>query len=189
MEYIYDKITANSLNEKDKQQLKIVLQRYNNRLQKYKDIIDKNDQPERSWSQGKGNYRSSHVKQKRSCVYGMPDNPEDPGVDHLRFIPWGSKNSLYSIPGHVPSAKQNNCRQRDPDILRYHPVQKGREMEYEWISDPYCKENENQERFRESTFFYFSASFYYFLVFLSKKLDLGVGEKNVRKILARISHR
>ena len=41
MEYIYDKIIANNLNEKDKQQLKIVLQRYNNRLQKYKDIIDK----------------------------------------------------------------------------------------------------------------------------------------------------
>ena len=41
MEYIYDKIISNSLNEKDKQQLKIVLQRYNNRLQKYKDIIDK----------------------------------------------------------------------------------------------------------------------------------------------------
>ena len=41
MEYIYDKVIANSLNEKDKQQLKIVLQRYNNRLQNYKDIIDK----------------------------------------------------------------------------------------------------------------------------------------------------
>ena len=41
MEYIYDKIIANNLNEKDKQQLKIVLQRYNNRLQKYKAIIDK----------------------------------------------------------------------------------------------------------------------------------------------------
>ena len=41
MEYIYDKIIANSLNEKDKQQLKIVLPRYNNRLQKYKDIKDK----------------------------------------------------------------------------------------------------------------------------------------------------
>ena len=41
MEYIYDKIIANSLNEKGKQQLKIVLQRYNNRLQKYKDIVDK----------------------------------------------------------------------------------------------------------------------------------------------------
>ena len=41
MEYIYDKIVANSLNEKDKQQLKIVLQRYNNRLQTYKDIVDK----------------------------------------------------------------------------------------------------------------------------------------------------
>ena len=41
IEYIYDKIIANSLNEKDKQQLKIVLQRYNNRLQKYKYIIDK----------------------------------------------------------------------------------------------------------------------------------------------------
>ena len=33
MEYIYDKIVSNSLNEKDKQQLKIVLERYNNRLQ------------------------------------------------------------------------------------------------------------------------------------------------------------
>ena len=41
MDYIYDKIIANNLNEKDKLQLKIVLQRYNNRLQKYKDIIDK----------------------------------------------------------------------------------------------------------------------------------------------------
>ena len=41
MGYIYDKIIANSLNEKDKQQLKIVLQRYNNRLQNYKDIVDK----------------------------------------------------------------------------------------------------------------------------------------------------
>ena len=41
MAYIYDKIIANSLNEKDKQQHKIVLQRYNNRLQKYKDIIGK----------------------------------------------------------------------------------------------------------------------------------------------------
>ena len=41
MEYIYGKIISNSLNEKDKQQLKIVLQRYNNRLRKYKDIVDK----------------------------------------------------------------------------------------------------------------------------------------------------
>ena len=41
MEYIYDKIISNSLNEKDKQQLKIVLQRYNNRLQKYTDIVNK----------------------------------------------------------------------------------------------------------------------------------------------------
>ena len=41
MEYIYGKIIAKSLNEKDKQQLTIVLQRYNNRLQKYKDIVDK----------------------------------------------------------------------------------------------------------------------------------------------------
>ena len=40
MEYIYDKIISNSLNEKDKQQIKLVLQKYNNRLQKYKDIID-----------------------------------------------------------------------------------------------------------------------------------------------------
>ena len=41
MEYISDKIIANSVNEKDKLQLKIVSQRYSNRLQKYKDIIDK----------------------------------------------------------------------------------------------------------------------------------------------------
>ena len=40
MEYIYDKIISNSLNEKDKQHIKLVLQKYNNRLQKYKDIID-----------------------------------------------------------------------------------------------------------------------------------------------------
>ena len=41
MEYIYDKISYNSLNDKDKLQIKIVLEKYNNRLQKYKDIIDK----------------------------------------------------------------------------------------------------------------------------------------------------
>ena len=41
MEYIYDAIISNSLNEKDKLQLKRVLQRYNNRLQTYKDIVDK----------------------------------------------------------------------------------------------------------------------------------------------------
>ena len=41
MEYIYDKIISNCLNEKGKPQLKIVLQRYNNRLQTYKGIVDK----------------------------------------------------------------------------------------------------------------------------------------------------
>ena len=41
MEYMYDTIIANNLNHKDKLQLKIVLQKYNNRLQKYKDIVDK----------------------------------------------------------------------------------------------------------------------------------------------------
>ena len=41
MEYIYDKIISNTLNEKDKQQIKIVLEKYKNRLQKYKDIVDK----------------------------------------------------------------------------------------------------------------------------------------------------
>ena len=52
MEYIYDKIIANNLNEKDKQQLKIVLQRYNNRLQKYKDIVDKAP-PKRTFEENK----------------------------------------------------------------------------------------------------------------------------------------
>ena len=41
MEYIYDMIIANNLNGKGKQQLKIVLQRYDDRLQTYKDIVDK----------------------------------------------------------------------------------------------------------------------------------------------------
>ena len=41
MEHIYGKIISNILNEKDKQQLKIVLEIYNNILHKYKDIIDK----------------------------------------------------------------------------------------------------------------------------------------------------
>ena len=40
MEYIYDNIISHSLNEKDKQQLRILLQKYN-RLQMYKGIIDK----------------------------------------------------------------------------------------------------------------------------------------------------
>ena len=35
------KLISNSLKEKDKQQLNIVLQRYNNRLQRYKDIVNK----------------------------------------------------------------------------------------------------------------------------------------------------
>ena len=41
MEYSYDKIVANSLDEEDKQHLKITLQRYSNRLQTYKDIVNK----------------------------------------------------------------------------------------------------------------------------------------------------
>ena len=41
MAYIYGMILANNLNEKDKQHVKLVLQRYSNRLQKYKDIVDK----------------------------------------------------------------------------------------------------------------------------------------------------
>ena len=39
MEYIYDKTISNS--EKDKLQIKVVLEKYNNRLQTYKDIVDK----------------------------------------------------------------------------------------------------------------------------------------------------
>ena len=38
---MYDQIISNSLNEKDKQQLKIILQKYNNRLQVYKYTVDK----------------------------------------------------------------------------------------------------------------------------------------------------
>ena len=41
MEYIYDKTIYDSLNEKDKLQIKIALEKYNNRLQKYKYIVDK----------------------------------------------------------------------------------------------------------------------------------------------------
>ena len=41
MGYIYDKIIYNSWNEKDKLQIKIVLEKDNNRLQTYKDIVDK----------------------------------------------------------------------------------------------------------------------------------------------------
>ena len=52
MEYIYDKIISNNLNEKDKQQIKIVLERYNNRLQKYKDIVDKAP-PKRTFEENK----------------------------------------------------------------------------------------------------------------------------------------
>ena len=52
MEYIYDKIISNNLNEKDKQQIKIVLERYNNRLQKYKDIVDK-AVPKRTFEENK----------------------------------------------------------------------------------------------------------------------------------------
>ena len=87
MEYIYDKIIANSLNEKDKQQLKIILQIYNNRLQTYRYIIDKAPQkcsPEeytnkviediiiRSRGRPKKNYTEEYIealkqKSKRYC--------------------------------------------------------------------------------------------------------------------------
>ena len=52
MEYIYDKIISNTLNEKDKQQIKIVLEKYKNRLQKYEDIVDKAP-PKRSFEENK----------------------------------------------------------------------------------------------------------------------------------------
>ena len=41
MEYIYDNLISDNLNGKDKQQLKIILERYSNILQNYKHIIDK----------------------------------------------------------------------------------------------------------------------------------------------------
>ena len=41
IEYLYDKIISNNLHEKDKLQLKIALEKYNNRLQKYEDIVNK----------------------------------------------------------------------------------------------------------------------------------------------------
>ena len=41
MEYIYDQMVSNSLNEKAKQQPKLVLQKYNSWLQQYKGIVDK----------------------------------------------------------------------------------------------------------------------------------------------------
>ena len=50
MEYSYDKIVANSLDEEDKQHLKITLQRYSNRLQTYKDIVNKAP-PKRSFEE------------------------------------------------------------------------------------------------------------------------------------------
>ena len=47
MEHICGKIISDNLHEKDKQQIKVVLEKYNNRLQTYKDIID-NAAPKRS---------------------------------------------------------------------------------------------------------------------------------------------
>ena len=41
MEYIYDKIIYNSLNDKYQLHIKLVLEKYNNRLQTYKYIVDK----------------------------------------------------------------------------------------------------------------------------------------------------
>ena len=64
MEYIYDKILSNSLNEKDKQHIKLVLQKYNNRLQKYKDIID-TAPPKRSFEENKNKVNEDTIKRTR----------------------------------------------------------------------------------------------------------------------------
>ena len=64
MEYIYDKIIPNNLNEKDKQQIKIVLARYNNRLQKYKDIIY-TAPPTRSFEENTNKVNEDTIKRTR----------------------------------------------------------------------------------------------------------------------------
>ena len=64
MEYIYAKTISNNLNAKDKQQLKIVLERYNNRLQKYKDIIDKAPQ-KRSFEENKNKVIEDTIPRSR----------------------------------------------------------------------------------------------------------------------------
>ena len=68
MEYIYDRILSNNLNEKDKQQLKIVLEKYNNRLQTYKDIVDKAP-PKRSSEE----YKHKVIEDTKTKSRGRPN--------------------------------------------------------------------------------------------------------------------
>ena len=69
MGYIHDKIVSTSSNEKDKKQLKIVLERYSNILQTYKGIVDKAPQ-KRSYEENKDKVIEDTITRSR----GRPKN-------------------------------------------------------------------------------------------------------------------
>ena len=69
MEYVHDKMIFDNLNEKDKQQLEIVLEKYNNRLQTHKDIVDKAP-PKRSSEEYKNKVIEGTITKSR----GRPKN-------------------------------------------------------------------------------------------------------------------
>ena len=108
MEYIYDKIIANSLNEKDKQQLKIVLQRYNDRLQTYEDIIDK-------------------APQKRP-----PEEYNNKVIEDIRTRSRGRPKKYYT------EEEIEAPRQKKRDIAKRHygnNLEKGKQQKAEWTKN------------------------------------------------------
>ena len=106
MEYIHDKIISNSLNEKDKQQLKIVLQRYNNRLQKYKDIIDKAPQ-KRSPEEYKNKVIEDIITRSRGRPKKDYTEEEIEALKHKKEIPQNGITNIILKKENIKSRMDN----------------------------------------------------------------------------------
>ena len=112
MEYIYDEITSNNLNEKDKQQIKIVLERYNNRLQKYKDIVDKAP-PKRTFEE----HTHKVIEDTITRTRGRPK--QDYTEEEIEALKQNKKKILLNDITKITLNKEN-IEQLNVRIITYH---------------------------------------------------------------------
>ena len=110
MAYIYVYFSS-SLNEKDKQQLKIALDKYNNRLQQYKDIVDKAPQKRSSEE-----YRNKVIEGTITKSRGRPkqDYTEEE-IEALKQKKGISQKDITKI-----ILKEENIKKQSGQIVTYH---------------------------------------------------------------------
>ena len=111
MEYIYDRMISNSLNGKGKQQLKILLERYNNRLQTNRTIIDK--APKRS----SGKYTHKVIEDTITRPRGRPkQNYTEEEVEALKQ----KKTRYYKKALRKKTLKKENIKKQSGRIIAGH---------------------------------------------------------------------